>query len=114
MGPRIFVICGCVAAAVWAGPAQADALDGGWCYVDGKRLFIDGETITTPGGNRITGDYQRHSFSYRIPPKEPGAGMMVHMEQLDEQTMHLTLGAGPGARSGGTAQTWTRYPKGTS
>ena len=94
--------------------ARADALDGGWCYTDGKRLIINGPEIVTPGGNRITGDYQRHSFTYKIPPKEPGAGMTVHMEQLDEETMHMTLGSGAGGGAGGPAQTWRRCPKGTS
>lgn len=103
-----------LAVSVVPGGARADALDGGWCYTDGKRLVIDGPKILTPGGNRITGDYQRHFFTYKIPANEPGAGMTVHMEQLDEETMHMTLGTGAAGAAGGPAQTWHRCPKGTS
>ncbi|HSR55661.1 MAG TPA: hypothetical protein VLN73_05445 [Alphaproteobacteria bacterium] len=111
---RLGFALGVLTASVMPVGAQADALDGGWCYSDGKRLFINGSEIMTPGGNRITGDYRRHSFTYKIPPKEPGAGMIVHMQQLDEETMHMTLGTGPDGGGGGPAQTWRRCPKGTS
>ncbi|NQV55118.1 MAG: hypothetical protein HQ503_04605, partial [Rhodospirillales bacterium] len=58
--------------------ANADAIDGGWCHEkSGKRLNIDGPAIVTPGGNRIQGDNQHHTFSYKIPAGEPGAGGRV-------------------------------------
>ena len=38
---------------------------------DGRRLAIRGPEITTPGGNRISGDYSRHNFSYVVPASEP-------------------------------------------
>ena len=93
-------------------PARADAVDGGWCYTDGRRLTIDGPQIVTPGGSRIEGDYQHHSFTYTIPKKEPGGGMIAHIEQLDEGTMHMSYG--PGGGDGKPVETWHRCSKETS
>ena len=59
-------------------PASADAIDGQWCSPAGKNMKIDGPSITTPGGTKMQGDYDRHSFAYVIPPKEPGAGTKVY------------------------------------
>ncbi len=110
LGPVIMA----VALASVPGGVRADTLDGGWCYTDGKQLIINGSEIVTPGGNRTTGDYGRHTFTYTIPAREPGAGMTVHMQQLNEETMHLTLGAGAEGAASGPVQTWRRCPKGTS
>ena len=58
-------------ALVFAGPAFADAIDGNWCHVDGRRFTIRGPAITTPAGNSLQGNYDRHYFSYPIPASEP-------------------------------------------
>ena len=93
---------------VWLpGVARADAIDGHWCFSDGKRLFIEGSDIVTPGGARKTGEYDRHAFSYVIPPSEPGAGATVSMMQQDEELILVTVGDGP-------ARPWRRCAAATS
>ena len=89
------------------GTARADAIDGHWCFSDGKRLFIEGSDIVTPGGARKTGEYDRHAFSYVIPPSEPGAGATVSMMQQDEELILVTVGDGP-------ARPWRRCAAATS
>ncbi len=42
-----------------------------------------------PGGNRIDGDYTRHSFTYTVPEDEPGEGGTVAMRQLNDQTIEV-------------------------
>ena len=65
-------------------PALADAIDGDWCRSDGKRMTIRGPAIVTPGGRQTNGDYNRHFFSYVIPPGEAGAGATVSIQLLSE------------------------------
>ncbi len=69
--------------------AQADQIDGHWCFTDGRNLSIDGAKIVTPGGNRIEGNYTRHAFSYTVPDGETGAGTVTAMNQLNDLMMHL-------------------------
>lgn len=88
--------------------AYADAIDGHWCYKDGRRLTIDGPRITTPGGKKMTGEYDRHGFIYIVPKKEPGAGKKVTMQMLDEGT--ISLWTGPRSAKN-AAQTWKRCGK---
>ena len=84
-------------------PALADAIDGDWCFMkDGRRFTIRGPEIVTPGGKKMQGDYGRHSFSYVAPAPEPGAGETVFMSLLDENTVHLRVGAN------GATETWLR------
>jgi hypothetical protein len=45
-------------------PAAADAIDGDWCFDDGRSLTIDGPQIRTPTGDELTGEYSRHAFRY--------------------------------------------------
>jgi hypothetical protein len=73
--------------------AWADAIDGDWCNGKGRHLSIKGPDIVTPSGTNTTGNYSRHAFSYTTPPTEPSAGTTVHMQLLNELTMHLTIGA---------------------
>ncbi len=47
--------------------AQADQIDGHWCYKDGRSLSIRGPQIITPGGSKMRGDYDRHGFAYVVP-----------------------------------------------
>jgi hypothetical protein len=85
-----------------AGTARADAIDGQWCHLDGKRIEINGPRIRTPGGARIDGAYDRHAFSYVIPAAEPGAGGTVAMRLINDDVMHLRPPAS------GELQVWNR------
>src|SRR3954453_12295963 len=58
-------------------PALADAIDGDWCGADGQHMTIHGDDITTPGGARIKGNYDRHAFDYVAPAGEVGSGETV-------------------------------------
>lgn len=59
--------------------AYADAIDGDWCGADGQHMTIHGDDITTPGGKRIKGNYDRHAFDYVVPAGEPGTGETVNI-----------------------------------
>ncbi len=72
--------------------ARAEAIDGHWCHKNGKRLSIEGPRIVTPNGTAMTGDYDRHGFSYVVPPGASGAGKRVDMALVDDDTMQLTAG----------------------
>src|SRR5579859_5551829 len=89
-------------AVVNAGIARADKIDGSWCDETGQRLSIDGPAIVTPAGHAITGDYNRHFFSYVAPTDEPNPGATMQMRLLNEETMQRR--AGPGA----AVETWHR------
>ena len=75
--------------------AKADRIDGNWCH-GVKHLFIDGPNIKTPGGTRMTGDYDRHGFRYVVPKSEPGGGATISMVQLSEELMQVSSSAKPG------------------
>ena len=92
-----------------AGIAAADAIDGHWCAADGRYLSIQGPQIVTPGGAKMDGNYSRHGFSYVVPAREPGAGETASMTLVNEQTVHLALGA-----AGGAPQVWRRCAPPTS
>lgn len=92
-----------LALAAVAGLALADAIDGDWCFMkDGRRFSIRGAAIITPGGKTMQGDYSRHAFSYLVPAPEPGTGKTVFMTLMDENTVHLRVGAE------GEMETWLR------
>lgn len=59
--------------------ALADAIDGDWCSADGQHMTIHGDDITTPGGARIKGNYDRHAFDYVVPAGEAGSGETVNI-----------------------------------
>lgn len=88
-------------------PAQADAIDGHWCYKDGRRMHIDGSRIMLPSGKRIKGDYDRHSFAYRVPPGDPGAGRRIEMSLQSDYILHAKPGRGG-------QEVWQRCKKGVS
>jgi hypothetical protein len=71
--------------------ALADAIDGDWCF-GARHLAIDGPDITTPGGKRLKGDYDRHGFRYVTPAGDQGAGQPVRIELQDDD--HMTLQQG--------------------
>ena len=54
----------------------------------------------------MTGEYDRHGFSYVVPPGEPGAGKTMVMALEDEDTMHM--GEGDLRVLPETAETWRR------
>ncbi|MBM3531897.1 MAG: hypothetical protein FJX60_02525 [Alphaproteobacteria bacterium] len=91
-----------VLVALVAAEARADAIDGQWCTIDGKRIDINGPRIRTPGGTQMLGDYDRHGFRYVVPAAEAGAGGTVVMRLINDNVMQLTP---PGSSA---AQVWNR------
>jgi hypothetical protein len=77
MSSRLLIFLVAAGTLLQMGVCHADAIDGDWCSVNGKRMSILGEKITTPGGNRIQGNYSRHAFDYVVPPGEDGSGEIV-------------------------------------
>ncbi len=100
-------VFGIAAAALLAGigDARADAIDGSWCFRDGRTFSIRGPQIVTPGGKRLSGDYDRHGFSYVIPSPERNAGATAVMSLIDDDTIELSIATGT-AR--GPIETWRR------
>ena len=97
---RRAAIVGCVALLVSVLPARADAIDGQWC-LGASHFEINGPSIRTPGGNEITGNYDRHGFTYVVPRNEQGAGTQIVMVLLNEETVRLTRGTS-------APETWKR------
>ncbi len=93
--------------ALLAAPTFADSIDGAWCRT-GARVVINGPSILTPGGAPLSGNYDRHGFSYVVPAGEPGAGAMMEMRLLSEHEMQSRLGAG------GPVEEWRRCGPATS
>ena len=77
--------------AALARPAYADAIDGQWCDEGKKHLEINGPSIVTPAGARLTGDYDRHGFRHA----DPATGQPVVMVLMGETRMSLRMGGGP-------------------
>src|SRR5262245_33967663 len=80
--------------------ARGDAIDGQWC-LGASHFEISGPSIRTPGGNDITGNYDRHGFDYVVPANEEGAGTKIVMVLLNEETVRLTRGTS-------VPETWKR------
>ena len=92
---------GVLAAFAATSPAAADSIDGQWCL--GARHFeIEGPTITTPGGQRVTGIYSRHGFKYVVPAGEADAEIEIVMVLRSEELVQLTRGSAP------EPETWRR------
>jgi hypothetical protein len=104
----------CAIAALSAGVARADAIDGNWCSADGKRMEIEGPAITTPAGTPWHGNYSRHYFTYEVPASDPGAGQKVYMALLNENTVHLTTAADAQAAQRSAVEVWHRCPPAVS
>ncbi|HET7879550.1 MAG TPA: hypothetical protein VFL55_01610 [Acetobacteraceae bacterium] len=104
--------CGLLVAGTLA--AHADAIDGHWCYPDGRRFSIQGPAIVTPAGTQLDGDYARHFFRYVVPPADPDAGQTVFMALVNENTVHLRIGAAPSYASDADTQVWHRCGPPTS
>ena len=89
-------------------PASADSIDGNWCFTDGRHFSINGPDIVTPAGTSTVGDYGRHSFLYTVPGNETGAGALVAMRLLDENTIQLATGSDASETSKSPTQIWQR------
>jgi hypothetical protein len=74
-----------------AGTASADPLDGRWCMAGGGRMSIDGPLVTTPGGVRMRGEYDRGSLVYAMPGLEPGSELRVSLTLLDEERLKMAI-----------------------
>jgi len=79
MSSRLLIVLVAAGMLLQIGVSHADAIDGDWCSANGKRMSILGEKITTPGGNRINGNYSRHAFDYVVPRGEDGSGETVNI-----------------------------------
>jgi len=79
MSSRLLTVLVVAGLLLQTGVSHADAIDGDWCSANGKRMSILGEKITTPGGNRINGNYSRHAFDYVVPAGESGSGEIVNI-----------------------------------
>jgi hypothetical protein len=87
--------------------ARADVIDGDWCQA-GRHFSIKGPEIVTPFGARLQGSYSRHFFSYVVPSAEPDAGQFIAMTLVNENTVHLRIGADAAAAAQASAQVWLR------
>jgi hypothetical protein len=88
-------------------PAWADAIDGAWCSDKGQRYAIEGSSITTTRGAKLTGAYTRHTFAFTLPASEENAGATVDMVLQGEMRVRVRIG-------GGEPQMWHRCPPGIS
>ncbi len=107
--PRTYRFAGLVMCALsYAGTAAADAIDGDWCFSDGRHMAINGPRITTPAGTPTTGDYDRHAFIYTVPDSDPDTGRKIFMVMRDEDTILVSADAWPGGADAAPTQTWIR------
>lgn len=84
-----------------SGSAWADAIDGTWCAdTDYRQITIQGSSASFPGGQKVTGDYTRHSFRYEVPPPLAQAGQTIDMRLLGETVLRaITISANGQTRS---------------
>ena len=104
----VFLLSLSLAVLLAAAPAMADAIDGNWCFTDGRHFSIDGPDIVTPAGTPTTGDYGRHSFLYTVPEGEKGVGSFVAMRLLDENTVQVATGGNADETAKSPTQIWKR------
>ena len=70
--------------------------------------------IVTPGGNSLSGAYDRHGFAYTVPEGQSGAGASVIMAQQNEGTIHVATDPSPGQGADPALEVWHRCPPPTS
>lgn len=91
MRNALVVLLAATAALAFAvAPARADAIDGNWCFTDGRRITINGPDVVIPNGTRMRGNYDRHHFSYT-----PAGGAPVNMTLQGEFAVTVREGDGP-------------------
>jgi hypothetical protein len=108
------VALACILTVGGIAPVWADVIDGQWCFPDGKRFSIRGPVIVTPTGTRTEGNYSRHFFMYVVPASDPDAGQTVSMVLVNEETVHLRIGATTTNSFDGPMQVWHRCSPPTS
>ena len=109
MSSRLLIVLVAAGMLLQIGVGHADAIDGDWCAANGKRMSILGEKMTTPGGNRINGNYSRHAFDYVVPAGEDGSGESVNIILRGEYLAQARTGA-----EGSPWLEWRRCPATTS
>lgn len=83
------------------GSAFADAIDG---VPPGWPPFLNSRPeIVTPRGKTMQGNYSRHYYSYVPPAPERGAGQIINMTLVNENTVHMQYG-----EASGPAEIWPR------
>lgn len=88
------------------GPAYGDQIDGRWCSPKGLSIEVDGAKVTTPGGNTVVANYDRHHIDYEIPVGEPNAGGRFSADQLNDEEISVTILSKSGEATG-NAEIWT-------
>lgn len=91
-----------------ANPVKADAIDGDWCFDDGRLMSIARTHVVTPGGNRIRGLYDRHAYAYTVPEGEEGAGATIYMVLANPDTIHLWMDEASAQERKPPAEIWRR------
>lgn len=114
MKPLSVLALSCLAVLATVSTASADAVDGDWCYKDGRNFNINGPKIITPGGQHHTGEYDRHGFEYVVPPGEQNAGKRVFMAQQSEELLYVWVGTDGQPRPQVEPEMWGRCKMNTS
>lgn len=96
--PPLLAACALLCAAA---PARADRVDGQWCDAEGRRVVIEGDGVTTPGGVKTIGENRRHVFTYDAPEGETPSGH-VRFQQLNDDLMRST------SQDSATPREWRR------
>ncbi|MCP4933685.1 MAG: hypothetical protein GY927_05635 [bacterium] len=87
-------------------PVFADQINGNWCSPSGKTLSIDGAQVTTPYGNSVTANHDRHHIDYEIPAGEPNAGGQFSANQLSDEEISVKIVKGKPPVEG-KSEIWT-------
>jgi len=87
--------------------AAADQIDGTWCSPSGSSMTIEGSRIVTPGGQSVTGRYNRHHVDYQVPEGEPGAGSRASADQLNDDEIRVVMPGGDQSASQ-PGEIWTK------
>ena len=102
----VFVALGFVSGGV--NLAHADAIDGTWCSErDHRQLTVAGPSATLPGGQRVTGEYSRHRFSYIVPMPDVQAGRVMVLRLMGEMAM-ISVSASADGASPSEPENWKR------
>lgn len=78
-------------AAVAAGPASANAIDGSWCADDDRRFDIDGAELIYGSGATADGEATDRSFTFTAPEDEANANSRMSTFMIDEDTLRVIV-----------------------